>query len=143
MGARSNRKNGKYQKKPFESSGSSSDTSANIYESMQLSEAYQSLTARQVRLYVCCKSQLYAEKRKPKMTDNEHEDVTLHFTMNRHKAIDKYKLYTDAGRRYLYLDLDALIEKGFITCLWNGKDSKTKNIYKFSNDWQTWKPSKP
>ncbi|MFR1625218.1 MAG: hypothetical protein ACLSU1_10555 [[Eubacterium] siraeum] len=41
------RKRRTYQKKPFESTGKSDDTSANIYVSMQLSKAWMTLTANQ------------------------------------------------------------------------------------------------
>ena len=51
-----------YQKKPFESNGASNDTSANLYMSMLLSDAWRALTAQQQRLYLYCKAQYYAEK---------------------------------------------------------------------------------
>ena len=54
-----------YQKRPFESIGTSNDTSANLYMSMLLSDAWRALTAQQQRLYLYCKSQYYAEKQKP------------------------------------------------------------------------------
>ena len=59
-----------YLKKSFESSGASSDTSANIYCSMINSAAWLDLTASQKVLYVTCKAQYYAEKKKPIQDDN-------------------------------------------------------------------------
>jgi len=125
-----------YEKRAFESDGSNSDTSSNIYESMLLSPAWRSLTAQQKVLYVNCKAQYYAEKRKPKLTDDPHENNKTLFTMNRQKACEKYKLYKDNNRHGLYRDLKALCNKGFIRCEWNGKSTKSKSIYSFSSEWQ-------
>lgn len=54
-----------YRKKPFESTGVSSDTSANIYMSMIMSVAWRQLSSNQKVLYVYCKAQYYAEKKHP------------------------------------------------------------------------------
>ena len=75
-----------YQKKEFESTGASSDTSANVYMSMLLSPAWKDLTANQQRLYLVCKAQYYAEKQKP-------NSDPLCFTMNQSKWADLYGLY--------------------------------------------------
>ena len=120
------RKN-KWQKKSFESTGSSSDTSANIYESMLQSKAWQELTATQKVLYLTCKSQYFSEKTK---TDS------LNFTMNRKKWL-KYKLYKDQNRAGFIRDMSALIEKGFISCVACGANAMVKSVYRFSDRWQT------
>ena len=125
-----------YQKKPFESTCEKSDTSSNIYESMLTSQAWSELTAQQKVLYLHCKAQYYAEKRKPKLTDDQHEDNSQLFTMNREKACHHYGLYKDNNRFGLYRDLSKLCEKGFIICVWNGKSNKSKSIYSFSDEWR-------
>jgi len=119
----------RYEKKPFESSCSSSDTSANIYESMLLSPAWLELKASPKALYVACKSQYYAEKTKPNSNNCQ-------FTMNKYKWCDKYKLYTNANSSSFYRDMSALIEKGFIKCIECGFVTRTKSIYQFSDKWQ-------
>lgn len=96
-----------YEKKQFESTGTSSDTSANIYMSMLMSKAWTQLTAAQKTLYLYCKAQYYAEKKKP-------DGDSLCFTMNQAKWQGLYGLYTTANKRGFYRDMNALIEYGFI-----------------------------
>ena len=118
-----------YQKKSFESSGASSDTSANIYMSMLLSSAWKKLTSQQQRLYLYCKAQYYAEKKKPR-------GDSLCFTMNQSKWCGLYGLYQKTNAKGFYRDMSALIENGFIVCVESGAVTRTKSIYKFSNMWQ-------
>jgi len=119
----------KYEKKSFESDMSSSDTSANIYESMLTSDAWKSLTSNQKALYQACKAQYYAEKKKP--FDNRE-----YFTMNKSKWMGKYGLYNKGNEGGFYRDISALIEKGFISCISTGAFSRTKSIYSFSDKWK-------
>ena len=123
------RKKQTYQKKPFESTGESSDTSANIYISMLVSPAWQDLTANQQRLYLYCKAQYYAEKKKP-------NNDPLSFTMNQSKWSGLYKLYEKNNAKGFYRDLTALIEHGFIACVESGAATRTKSIYRYSSMWQ-------
>lgn len=118
-----------YQKKPFESTGTSSDTSANLYMSMLLSPAWQDLTAQQQRLYLYCKAQYYAEKQKP-------GNDPLCFTMNQSKWSSLYRLYEKSNAKGFYRDMTELIEHGFITCVQCGAITRTKSIYRFSSMWQ-------
>lgn len=118
-----------YQKKAFESTGTSSDTSANVYMSMLLSDAWKSLTAQQQRLYLYCKAQYYAEKQKP-------NGDSLCFTMNQSKWCSLYGLYKKTNAKGFYRDMSALIEKGFIICAECGAATRTKSIYRFSCMWQ-------
>ena len=125
------RKKKPYEKKRFESTGTSSDTSANIYMSMLLSPAWLELTANQQRLYLYCKAQYYAEK-------NKHNSDPITFTMNRSKWCLLYKLYSDTNRDGFYRDRDALIERGFIRVVVGGQNTRTKTIYAFWDMWQKW-----
>jgi len=130
------RRKKQYQKKPFESTGKSNDVSANIYMSMMLSEAWRALTPAQVKLYLYCKAQLYAEKKKPVLMNGESRNEF--FTMNRGKWCNDYELYKDNNREAFHRDMTALIEKGFIECIENGKTRRVKSIYAFSEKWQSW-----
>jgi len=132
------RRKPQYQKKSFESTGVSWDTSANIYMSILLSEAWRALTPAQAKLYLYCKAQLYAEKNKPITIDGETRDE--YFTMNRHKWCRLYGLYKDNNREGFHRSMDALIEKGFVELIQSGKTNRTKNIYALSSKWQDWKP---
>ena len=123
------RKTKPYEKKPFESIGASSDTSANIYMSMLLSDAWRALSAQQQRLYLYCKAQYYGEKRKP-------NDDRLCFTMNQSKWASLYGLYEKSNAKGFYRDMSALIEHGFIVCVECGAATRTKSVYKFSSMWQ-------
>lgn len=117
-----------YQKKDFESSGTPADVSANIYMSMLQSEAWKALSNSQRVLYLYCKSQYYAEKKKPK-GDN------FCFTMNQSKWCGLYGLYKKTNAKGFYRDMGALIEHGFIICVERGGMS-FKNIYQYSDLWQ-------
>jgi hypothetical protein len=119
-----------YQKRKYESTGISSDTFTGIYMSMLMSAAWQELTGKQQVLYIYCKSQRYAEKKKP-IKDNEAS-----FTMNQSKWHGLYGLYTLNNKSSFYKDMSALIEKGFIRCLECGSVTRTKSIYEFSDKWQ-------
>lgn len=118
-----------YQKKPFESTGASSDTSANLYMSMLLSDAWRSLTAQQQRLYLYCKAQYYAEKQKP-------NSDPLCFTMNQSKWAGLYGIYEKSNAKGFYRDMAALIAAGFVICVECGAATRTKSIYRFSSMWQ-------
>lgn len=118
-----------YQKKVFESTGASNDTSANIYMSMLLSDAWRSLTAQQQRLYLYCKAQYYGQKAKP-------NGNSLCFEMNQSKWCGLYGLYEKSNAKGFYRDMSALIATGFIICVQCGAITRTKSVYCFSSMWQ-------
>ena len=119
----------KYVPKDFETDGSSSDTSANIYHSMIQSEAFRKLTKNQRLLYLYMKSQYYgvAKHKHP----SEKQDM---FYFNKHLWCEVYGLYTNA--KSFEKDRDALIEKGFIKVKDCGYNTKTKAVYQFSLQWR-------
>ena len=125
------KKKTKYTLKTFESTGTTSDVSANIYDSMILSEAYRSLSSKQRDLYTHCKLQLYrvADKNKPDRLD------PTQFYFNRYLWKHTYKLYSGGGGGF-YKDMEQLIKKGFIRCLSSGKTARVKSIYQFSDKWR-------
>lgn len=125
-------KKSKYEKKRFESSGSNNDVSANIYDSMITSLAYQELSSKQRDLYTHCKLQLYrvSEKQRP----DKNDPTKFHF--NKYLWCRKYKLYTEGRGESFTRDMDALIEKGFIRCVFSGKAARIKSVYQFSHKWQ-------
>lgn len=131
------RRKEKYIPKSFESDGASNDTSANIYMSMLMSESWHNLTKNQQILYVYCKAQYYAEKKKPKPMIRQltEEELKLCFTMNKSKWCNLYNIYADGGQTRFKADMNKLIENGFIELVENGRTSRTKSIYKFSNLW--------
>lgn len=112
--------------------GNSGDTSANIYESMLLSPAWMDLKPSAKILYLTCKSQYYAEKKKP------FPDERDTFTMNQHKWCEKYQLYRKDNARGFYRDMTALIEHGFINCEISGANTRTKSVYRFSARWRAY-----
>ena len=121
-----------YVKKPFESLGQSWDTSANIYHSMQMCEAWKDLTAQQKVLYLACKDQLYAERKKP------IEEDPLSFTLNQHKWMREYGLYTSSNQKGFYRDMRALVAHGFIVCVFSGRFTREKSVFRFSSAWRRW-----
>lgn len=139
----------KYVPKRFESKGEKfidengklrADTSANIYESLLLSDSFRDLSDRQKMLYIVAKSQYYGH-RKP---EKDYPEIELFqgadvFYLN-WNAVKRYGLYKDSMHSNFYRDMAELIEHGFIERLSSGKGNRKKSIYKFSADWQSWKP---
>lgn len=131
------RKQKRYIPKSFESTGTTSDTSANIYMSMIMSENWQKLSKNQQLLYVYCKAQYYAEKRKPKpkLAQLSEQELAECFTMNKSKWCSLYHLYNNGNQNGFIKDMKALIDNGFIDIVENGKSTRSKSIYKLSNKW--------
>ena len=100
----------KYIPQGFESFGYSNDTSANIYLSMLVSPAWLALTKNAQILYVYCKSQYYAERRKPIPQIRQLNDTQLKrcFTMNKSKWLDIYHIYM------IHIILNKLTESNYI-----------------------------
>lgn len=115
----------KYIPKTFESK--KPDVSASIYCSMIQSKAWENLTNNARVLYLYMKLQYYGQKAIP---DREQE----YFYFNKGMWKTTYKLYTNQNQ--FYKDRNLLIENGFIEIEQNGKNTRTKTIYRFSDKWQ-------
>lgn len=136
------KKQNKYIPKPFESDGSSSDTSANIYISMLTSESWQALSKNAQVLYLYCKAQYYAEKQKPKptiITLSEQQQKQT-FTMNKSKWQSLYKIYKSDNGQF-NKDMQMLIDYGFVEVLQSGHNTRSKSIYLLSDKWNKKAPS--
>ncbi len=119
-------KNRKYIPKAFESIGGQ-NLSANIYASMMQSNAWMKLTKQARLLYVYMKLQYYGAK---PIKDHPNTDFVFNWALVS-KTYRLYKNHTSFER-----DRDLLIEYGFIETVENGRFSRTKNIYRFSDKWQ-------
>ncbi len=130
----------KYKPKAFESKGTSSDVSANIYQSMIMSDAWNDLTKNQRLLYVYCKSCYYGQKdpyKKSLFKDIGMEipnDVQPFFSLTEGSVKNYWKLYTNVNS--FYADRDALIMHGFIRVVADGHTVRKANIYQFSSKWR-------
>ncbi|HIW39664.1 MAG TPA: hypothetical protein IAA36_01680 [Candidatus Eubacterium pullicola] len=126
----SKKKKGTYIPFPFETTKSGRpkkpEAFSSIYYSMLISPAFTSLTASQKTLYMYCKVQYYGEEPVGKPT----------FSMNKGKWCKKYKLYSEGNAQGFYRDMEALINHGFIDCIYQGALYHRKNRYMFSNRWQ-------
>lgn len=118
----------KYVPKPFESVAGKS-LSANIYASMIQSKAWEHLTNNARVLYLYMKLQYYGAKSVP-----DHSEDCFYFNTGLIKKT--YRLYTNMAQ--FRRDRDQLIDKGFITVVESGKNTRTKAIYQFSDKWQEW-----
>lgn len=127
----------RYNPKPFESTGISSDTSANIYNSMFLHDAFLSLTKNQRLLYICMKDRYYSARERPA---KDFEELGMYqgmeyFYFNLAIA-EKYNLYKRSNRKSLYDDIAELEKHGLIKTMSNGKGNHRKSIYCFSDMWK-------
>lgn len=130
-----------YIPKHFESTGEARDTSANIYESMLKSAAFQDLSKNQRLLYMYMKAQYYG-KRKPgrDFPDVEKMQGDDKFYFNLSLAVD-YGLYARGGRKQLYADIKAIEAHGFIKTISKGRGDHTRSIYQFVGEWKSWNGS--
>ena len=117
-----------YKPQPFESKGGN-NLSANIYATMLQSPAYLTLSGGAVKLYNYMKLQLYGAKNIP-------EHPSTDFVFNWAMASKTYPIYTN--KKQFYKDRDMLIEHGLIEYVENGKNTRTKSIYRFSDKWQVY-----
>lgn len=134
-----NKKYRRYEPKSFESQQNSSDVSANIYVSMLMSDAWKALTDGAKVLYLYCKAQYYAEKKKPKPqstnpTKLTEEQLNRCFTMNKSKWKDLYEITSNPNQ--FSKNMQMLIDYGFIELIENGKITRTKSIYMLSDKWR-------
>lgn len=134
-------KTSKYKARSFESAGGKNgknDTYAAIYDSMLYHPAFMSLKNRQKVLYLYIKSRYFGHKKPredfPDIPDLRGDDL-FYFPLT---AGIEAGIYTSSMKRELYNDIKALEEHGLIRTVFNGKPTKRKSIYGFSNKWQTW-----
>lgn len=139
----------KYVPKSFESAGHylpdkatkpRADTSANIYESMMISEAWADLNNRQRVLYLIAKQQYYGVRKPGKdYPDIETMQGDDKFYLNM-AFVNRFHAYKSHGNKELYGDIKALEEHGFIKTISNGRKHKQRSVYQYSDGWKTWKP---
>lgn len=91
------------------------------------SPAWEALTNNARVLYVYMKLQLFGNKK-----DHLPEGQ---FYFNRGTYTKTYKLYKNQTQ--FYQDRDLLIKYGFIDQIESGRTTRTKNIYQYSDRWQT------
>lgn len=117
-----------YIPKSFESTGEPRDTSANIYESMLCSAAYQDLTKNQRLLYVYMKAQYYG-KRKPGRDNLDIESLQGDdlFYFNPALAV-KYGLYASGSRWQFYADIKAVEDHGFFYIRHKNRNSNVAKV---------------
>ena len=105
------------------------DTSANLFHSMLISEAFKNLTNRQKVTYLYMKDLYYNVP-----TAKHPNGDKMYFYFNRHIWKDLYGTHTNGER--VRSDIDALIKNGFIEEVENNKNLRQKNVYKYSDKWQ-------
>ena len=125
-----NTKKPQYERKAYETRKPGKPTGepfAAIYASMIGSEAWEALTNNAKVLYIYMKLQLFGN-RKDHLPEGQ-------FYFNRATYSKTYNLYKNQTQ--FYVDKDLLIKYGFIDEIENGKTTRTKNIYQFSDRWQS------
>ena len=101
---------------------------ASIYIPMLQSRAYKRLSNRARTLYTFMKAQYRGAKNISEHTDQE-------FYFNWSMASTVYGLYTN--KKAFYDDIKSLIENGFIEVVENGKTTRTRSIYRYSDKWKS------
>ena len=119
---------GKFKPHSFETIRST--LSSTLYADMLESHAFKSLSSNAVRLYVYMKLQFYGQK------EIKGRDK-LDFYFNKAIWKDKYELFKN-GEQFAKAK-NELITKGFIEEIENGKITRTKTIYRFSEKWKEFK----
>ena len=112
---------------------------ARIYKDMMLSEAFVTLTPRQMMLYIVAKMQFYGHRKPAKdypHIEAFHSEECLYLN---HALGVQYGLYPPSNHRDLYRDIEVLIEHGFLERLSNGRVNQKKSVYRFSGNWKKYK----
>ncbi len=113
------------------------DTYVAMYTSMTSSRAFHALTGNQRELYRFCRAQKYNRDNRPgKVYPDWKEcqfDTVFFMNWGIAKEIELYK-----SKNTFYKDLQRLIEIGFIECLYNGKTSRNKSVFKYSGKWRNY-----
>ena len=118
-----------YTPKKFETNEYNNVLSANIYLDMLTSPAWIDTPKNARLLYIYAKAQFWGVKEHPQNRQD-------YFYLNKSLVVDIYKLYTNTSQ--FRKDINELIKHGFIELVENGKFTRTKNIYKYSDKWKTW-----
>lgn len=131
----------KYTPKPFESMGGN-DTFSMIFMSMLKSPAFKDLSNNQQLLYLFMKSEYYGQKHRPMKDYPDIADSIQYFYFNCRIAEEYGYVKSKGNRGKFYDNIKVLVDHGFIETISNGKESKQKSIYKFSEKWKFWKGEK-
>ena len=118
-----------YVPKSFESieGAPGSRVFASIYIPMMQSKAWANLKNGARVLYLYMKAQYRGQKNLA-----DHPEIDFEFSQGLAKNV--YHLYTNMEQ--FRKDRDSLIENGFIEVVENGRFTRTRNIYRFSDKWQ-------
>lgn len=114
----------------FECSPYENKTFTRIFLNMINSPAFKDLSYRQQLLYFYMKIQFY--QKDSKKPNGKH----LQFYFNRGLYKNNLKLYSNDEQ--FRKDRDALIEHGFIVCVQDGSNTRSKSVYQFSDLWQVY-----
>ena len=115
-----------YTPRPFECADNNR-TSAVIYASMINSKSWRSLSKNARLLYVYMKLQLYGQK---SIKDHPESDFIFTWAM----GSKTYGLYNNPTQ--FRKDIEQLTRGGFIEIVEKGKNTRTPNIYRFSDKWR-------
>lgn len=110
-----------------------------IFDSMRESRAWRALKSKARALWIECARQANSGTNLPckDFPDVAEFRVPDAFYMNR-SLIDPSGLFGSNGA--FYACLRELEEKGFIQCLRNGRNTRTKSVYRMSDAWKRWEP---
>jgi hypothetical protein len=102
-----------------------------LYASMLESPAYMDLSDKATRVYTYMKLQFFGVKQDDKPSGNDNQ-----FVFNKAMYTQTYKLCSNWEQ--FALVSHELVKNGFIEEVENGHTTRTKNVYRYSNKWQTW-----
>ena len=97
---------------------------------MMQSDAWQELSLRQRALYLEFKSKFTQKAMNGRIISDNASNISL-------PKSEAIKLYGDL--RTFRADRKILIDKGFIKIILNGKNTRSANIYGFSDEWKKYK----
>lgn len=125
----------KYYQRDTRASTNDKDTFGTIYESMLLSDTWQSLKKSTQNLYIYCRVQSRSRAGRACLFKHAREyetkyDSDIEFVFPA-KHIEKYGL----DRRNFKRGLTELIQAGFLEIVEQNNHRRDVNVYRFSNKW--------
>lgn len=104
-----------------------------VFESLLMSDAYLSLNSGERELLtVCLAQERFGRADEKRGFSEKYRNDRRYFTMNKQKR-EMYHLSSNATTASK--QMEALITHGFVDCVVNGQNTRSKSLYRLSSRW--------